>query len=320
MALDETGGAGGGDQSATDILTGGGVAAAAAPADVGGSGAEGGQGGGAASGADVAGAIDPDWYANLSADGGDADNPSNRDWIKSLGVRDLDGLAKIARDNQKALRDSGRVKLPGEGAPAEEVAAFRKAIGVPDDAKGYAIVAPKDADGNDIKLDNELIGLLSESAVKAGLPKAGFEAVVGDFIQAQLDQAADIDARQKTLAAATVKGWGTESATKLAAVDAAARALDLDKAKLVALRGALGADFALNMLAKLGGGMQEDVLLTGGNNRFGVTGPEAKAEIDRLTLDEDFQKKVKIPGSPERIRWNRLNDAHAEFVAKQQAG
>lgn len=319
MALDDNGGGSGAaaEGGAADILTGGGAAAAAA--DGGGSAAQGGDGAGVAAGADVAGAIDPDWYANLSAEGGDGDNPSNRDWIKSVGIKDLDGLAKIARDNQKALRDSGRVKLPGEGAPADEVAAFRKAIGVPDDAKGYAIAAPKDADGNDVPLDDTLIGLLSESALKAGLPKAGFEAVVGDFIKAQLDQAADFDARQKTLAAETVKGWGSESATKLAAVDAAARALDLDRDKLVALRGALGADFALNMLAKLGGGMQEDVLLTGGKGRFGISGPEAKAEIDRLTLDVDFQKKVKIPNSPERVRWNRLNDAHAEYEAKQQA-
>lgn len=83
---------------------------------------------------------------------------------------------------------------------------------------------------------------------------------------------------------------------------------------MTGLRAGLGADRALGLLAKLGAGMAEDVLITGGSNRFGVSGAEAQAEIDRLKSDDDFQKK-NIPGSPERTRWDRLNKQAAEYQA-----
>lgn len=273
--------------------------------------------GGQQAGGDVTGGADPEWYANLSAESADADNPSNRDWAKAAGVKDIDGLVKIARDNQKALRDSGRVKVPGADAKPEDVAAFHKAIGVPDDAKGYSIVAPKDAAGHDIPLNDALIGKLAESAHKAGMPKAAFESVVGDFVKMQLDEAADIDARGKSEAEAVVKAWGADGATKLSDVNRAAEALGIDRDKLVAMRNVLGAKFTLETLAKLGGGMAEDVLITGGKGRFGVSGAEAKAEMDKLKGDAEFQKKVMIKGSPERVRWDRLQDAVAAYEAKK---
>jgi hypothetical protein len=83
------------------------------------------------------------------------------------------------------------------------------------------------------------------------------------------------------------------------------------------LRAGLGADRALGLLAKLGAGMAEDVLITGGGNRFGVSGAEAKTELDRLKADTEFQKK-NVPGSPERQRWDRLNKQAAEYAASQE--
>ncbi len=262
------------------------------------------------------GEVDPDWYGNLSAEA-DGDKPSLRDWVKATGVKDLDALAKVARDNQAALRESGRIKIPGEGAKPEEVAEFRKSIGVPEDAKGYAVTAPKDDAGNDLPLNDELIGRMAESALKHGAPKAVFEGIVSDFIQAQLDEAAEIDTAQKQVAADTVKAWGAEKDAKLAAIDRAASALGIDRNKMVGLRNALGADFALNMMAKLGEGMAEDVLITGGSNRFGVSGAEAVQEIARLKTDGDFQKKLMANDPAAVARWNRLNAAEAAYVEAQ---
>lgn len=263
------------------------------------------------------GAPDPDWYSSLSADA-DGDKPSLRDWAKAAGVKDLDGLAKIARDNQAALRESGRIKVPGEGAKPEEVAEFRKAIGVPEDAKGYAVTAPKDEAGNDLPLNDDLIGRMAESALKHGAPKAVFEGLIADFIQAQMDETATFDTEQQRIANETVKAWGAERDAKLAAIDNAARALGLDRTKMVSLRNALGADFALNMMAKLGEGMAEDVMLTSGKGRFGVTGAEAKQEIARLKADPDFQKKLYAADPAATARWNRLNEAEAAFEDAQR--
>lgn len=46
---------------------------------------------------------------------------------------------KAFRDTQAALRDSGRIKLPGEDATPEEMAEFNKTLGVPESPDGYEI-------------------------------------------------------------------------------------------------------------------------------------------------------------------------------------
>lgn len=314
MATEDDGAAGAAGGS-VDLL--GGAAADAIAA--GGAGGDDAAAAAAAAAANVDGAADPDWWGTLSAEGGDGDNPSNRDWIKANGVKDLDGLTKIARDNQRALRESGRIKIPGEGASAEEVAAFNKAIGVPDDVKGYVITAPKDADGNDLELDTALIDRMAESALKRGAPKAMFEGIVSDFIQAQLDDAAAADAQQRADAAAIVKSWGATSKEKLAAVDRAAAALGFTSADMVAIRNALGSEKALNTFVKLGEGMAEDVLISGGRGKFGVSGAEAVAEIEKLKGDKEFQAKLMAGDSASVARWDRLNEASAAYQQAQLA-
>lgn len=304
---------GGGTGGAADLLgtppAGGG--------DGGQGGGDGGAGGAGDQQQDIQGGADPDWWGTLSADGGDADNPSNRDWIKARGTKTMDDLVKNARDAQRALRDSGRIKVPGEGASEAEVAEFKKAIGVPDDAKGYAIVAPKDEAGNDIELDANLLDAITASGLKHGAPKGVLEGVVNDFVQAQLAQAAEFDAEQRNIAAGVVKGWGAESTEKLAAVDRAGAALGLTGTDMVAVRNALGAEKALNMFAKLGTGMAEDIMLTGGRGRFGVTGAEAVAELTKLKTDTEFQAKLSAGDAAAVARWNRLNDAEAAYLEAQ---
>lgn len=298
--------------SAADLLGGAGAgaddAAAAAAAGGGAAGGDGGAGA-AAAGTDVGGGADPDWYGQLPAETGEGDSASLRDWAKATGIKDIAGLAKIARDNQVALRESGRIKVPGEGAKPEEIAAFRAAIGVPEKADGYVIAAPKDADGQDIPLNTPLIERLAGKALEAGLPKAGFEAVVQDFIQSQIEDQAAADKQQQADAEAVAKGWGSERAAKLEAITSAATTLGLSRDDLLSLRGALGAEKSMSMLARIGQGMAEDVLLTGGSGKFGITAEAAQAEIDKLKLDTAFQAKVMVKGSPEYLRWQRLQDA-----------
>lgn len=320
MALDNNGGgdAGGADAfgGASDLLGG---------ADQQQQQQQGGEGGGqeGGEGADqqqqeIEGGADPDWYSQVSADVGEGDKASLRDWLKAAGVKDLNGLAKVARDNQSALRDSGRIKVPGEGATAEDVATFNKAIGVPDDVNGYTLPSLKDADGNDVPLDQGLLGHLLPKALERGVPAAAMNGLISDFVQLQLDEVAQTDADQKKLAAEWVRKQGDQGNARLSAVDAAGRALGLKSADMISIGNAIGRDRALEMFAKLGEGMAEDVMLTGGKGRFGVTGREAQGEMDKLKADPEFQKKVMIPGSPERARWNRLQDEAAKWEEQQQ--
>lgn len=258
-------------------------------------------------------ANEPDWYQNLSAEA-QGEAPSARDWVKSMGVKDLDGLAKIARDNQSALRDSGRVKVPGEGASEAERSAFNKAIGVPDKAEDYTIAVPtgadgepiRGADGEPIKLDETLLGKLRPKALELGAPKGVFEGLASEFVKMQLDEMADHDNQQKTLALETAKAWGAQKADNLAAVDAAASHFKLSRDDLTGLRNVLGADKALNMLADIGRGMSEDRLLGGGGTRFGTDPVAAAKEMDEMKAAPGMMAKISVKGSAEALRWERL--------------
>lgn len=312
MAIDgEDGGAGGGG-SAADLLGGGGGGGGGDDAAAAAAAAAAGDGGG-----DVQMGADPDWWGTLSAEA-DGESSSHRDYVKAKGFKTLDDVVKAYRGAERSIHDSGRVKVPGEGASAEDIATFNKAIGVPDDAKGYVITAPKDDAGNDIPLDTGLIGRLAESALARGTPKAAFEGLVGDFVKMQLDDAAALDAQHRGAADAVVKGWGAQATEKLAAVDRAASALGITRDEMVALRNAWGPEKALTRLVKLGEGMAEDVLISGGRGRFGVSGAEAVAEIAKLKSDPEFQKKLMSGDAAANARWDRLNAAQAEYEEAQR--
>lgn len=306
---------------AADLIGGAatGSDAGAAGAGTTGAGQEGGAGGGAAGGAGDGGqggdgTAAPDWFGSVSDKVGEGETASNRDWLGTKGFKDLDSLVKSYREAEKGLRDGGRIKVPGEGAEAEEVTAFHRAIGVPEKADGYEIKGPEG-----VQLNDAVLGQLAEAGVKHGIPKAAFEGIVSDFIQIQI---ADADAdrkRQDGLAAEWVKAQGAKADEQQAFVTTAARALQLTKADMQGLRSGLGADRALGLLAKLGAGMAEDVMITGGSNRFGVSGAEAKTEMDRLKGDTDFMAKAVKEGTPERARWDRLNRLSAEYEASKAA-
>tara|TARA_R110000868_G_scaffold32613_4_gene118706 strand:- start:3549 stop:4508 length:960 start_codon:yes stop_codon:yes gene_type:complete len=282
-----------------DAGAGGGDAAAAAAAAAGaGDAAAGGADGGAGDG-DL-----PDWVKSLSADGGDADSPSNRDWVASKKFKDQDGLVKALRDTEKALRDGGRVKVPGEGAGTEEVAAFHKAIGVPDDPKGYEVKLPETNGG--LELNGDLIGKLAEIAHAAGTPKGAFEAIANAYVAQQVEDHLAEVSRQDELTQAQLKEWGASKDAKLADCQAAQRALGIDRTMVAQLQGAWGSDKTLAFLAKIGGGIAEDTLVTGGTGRFGVTAAEAQREVDAIKADPVRAAAVAKPGSPESIRWNSL--------------
>jgi hypothetical protein len=288
--------AGGGDAGAAGAGTGGGAA---------GEGGEAGAGAGAGSG----GAADPDWFNQVSADVGEGEKASLRDWLKATGVKDLNGLAKIARDNQAALRDSGRVKVPGEGASEAEIKAYHAAIGVPEDAKGYQLAEIKDAAGAPVPLNTPLLDRLAGVAHKAGVPKAAYEALVGDFVQSQLEEMATQDAAQQADAAKKVKEWGGEANAKTAAVNAGLEALGITREETLKIRAALGAGRALDIFSKLGEGVAEDVMLRGdrgAGQRFGITGAEAQRQINAMRADKATADKMMIKGTPERERYDRL--------------
>lgn len=295
------GGADGGDPNAQ----GGADGSAGGGGDAGAGGDDGGSGGDAA----------PDWLGRLSADTSEGDTASNRDWVQAKQFKDLDGLVKAYRDTEKALRDSGRVKMPGEGAPAEEVAAWRTAIGVPEAPEGYEVKLPETNGG--LELNTDLIGKLTKAAHEIGTPKAAFEALAGVFVQEQVNEHLASVKAQTDEANAKLAEWGAQKDAKLADCQAAMRALGVDRAELAAWQGAVGSAKVLERLAKIGGGIAEDTLITGGTGRFGVSAAEAQGEIDKIKADPALSAKVAVKGSPEAARWDRLLGVVAAAKARE---
>ena len=252
------------------------------------------------------GGADPDWYGSLSAEAGEGETASHRDYVKSKGFKDLDGLVKAYRSAEKGLHESGRIKVPGEGASAEDVAAFNKAIGVPDTAEGYQITLPETNGG--LELDNDMIGKLAGIAHQAGLPKAGFEAVVNAYVAHQVEEHIAEVKQQDDLTQSTLAEWGESRTAKMADCQAAMRALGIDREEMVRWQSAVGSDKVLKRLAQIGGGIAEDTLITGGSGRFGISAAEAQAEINKMKGDPEIQNRIMQPNSPERQRWDRLND------------
>ena len=290
---------------AVDLL-GGAAPAAAAAAPAGDAGAApGGEGGG--SGVPGAGG-DPDWYGSLSSNA-DGDSASNLDWIKAKGFKDIDGMAKSLRFAEKAIHDSGRIKLPGEGAPADEVAAYHRAIGVPDAPTGYEFAAPTGANGEPMPLNTAMLERIAAVGHKLGIPKAALEGVAQEVMAAELDDVAAHDRVQQAAADAWVKAQGQEAAAKIAAIDKAAGILGLSRDDMVGLRNVLGSDKALTLMARLGDGLAEGGIIDpGGRQRFTVSAAEAKSELDRLKADPAWVKKAFVKGTPEAARYDRLND------------
>lgn len=308
------GGGGGGDA--------GGAAAVVAAAEGGGGGDE----AAAAAAAAAAAGEEPEFLKQFSAEGGDADNPSNRDWLKSKGVKSLDDLAKSYREAEHTIRNGGKLTVPGEGAKPEEIAAFHKAIGVPEAVDGYEVKVPEGQ-----SLDEDLMTPLREVALKAGVPKAGFEALAGAVIDHQLNQLQALATAENGSRDELLKEWGPQKDAKMADVNNGMRALGLKPLDVAAMQrgfamqyGEPGSRRALELLQKIGAGVAEDALLgSDGPRRFGITGAEAQAEIEKLTADKDFRDKLTNKDPDAVARWDRLNGAVAaerDRKARAEAG
>lgn len=195
---------------------------------------------------------------------------------------------------------------------------------MPDDAKGYEMPVPKGADGQPlkgpdgepVKLNAPLLERLANVAHQAGVPKAAYDALVQDFVQGQLEELGQADAKAQQEAQAKVAEWGREAPAKQQDVNRGLQALGLSREEALSVRSALGAGRAMDIFQKLGSGLAEDVMMAGnsGGQRFGISPSEAQAYLDSAKKDHALGAKVMVPGSPEAARYNRA----IEVVAAEQ--
>lgn len=250
----------------------------------------------------------PDWYGSLSADLGDGETASNRDYVQAKGFKDIDALTKAYRNAEKGLHESGRIKVPGEGATAQEIAEYRTATGVPNDPAGYTLPEFKGADGNPIPINTALTERIFAKAHELGGSKALIEQLVMGEIQAQIEES---DAGVKQLqaeATAHIAKWGPEKEAGIAQVNAALKDLGFsreDVEHMRAMPGGVGK--FLDAMRKVGSNFTEDTLVKGDRKTFGMSAQQAQEEIKTMSADPAMASKIMVPGSAERQRWDRLN-------------
>jgi hypothetical protein len=237
--------------------------------------------------------------------------------------------SSVARDNQKALRESGKVKIPGEDATPAEIKTFREAVGAPETAEGYSegLKMPEGAPEG-AELDTVLIGELAPIALEHNIPKPAFEALAAKFMEKQVQDAAGDVAAANQARDDHFKEWGKGGAGALEAKKEdfrrGARLLGLDVAKIQKMQKGLGVAETMDLLANAGAMAGEDTLGGGGDDaakRFGYSDLEsAEKALRAMEGDEAMVKKIRAKDPVVYQRYKGLVSAVAHFREKASSG
>jgi len=108
----------------------------------------------------------------------------NVDSFTTLAKRAVNADRTISSHGE-ALKNAtkGYIKIPGEDASVEEMAAYRKAQGVPETAEGYEVPIPEDVPEEDKPVYDNLAKMVAISAHKAGIPPSKINPVFEDVIK-----------------------------------------------------------------------------------------------------------------------------------------
>ena len=125
-------------------------------------------------------------------------------------------VSKMLTDSMTAARQKteGMIRVPGEGAKPEEVAAYRAALGVPEKPEDYAHVLPEGV--KDEQLNKEQLNAWKGKLHAQGVPKAAAETIINEYLAEQA-------ATQKATLAEFAKGIELEK------IELAKRFPEIDK-------------------------------------------------------------------------------------------
>jgi len=203
----------------------------------------------------------------------------------------------------------GAVRIPGESATKDEIAAFNEKLGVPKDIGGYGLKYEdlKVPDSIKGKFDEDAFGNFLTWAHSEGFTKKQVQKMVDRFVQTQQrddDAVAQAGARSADEALVEIKKeWGSTTGRNLALVQRGVKEF-------------FGPEFA-SWLEETGAGndprflkgalrtfqpMMEDGLISGEN--LGTSRADAEAEIKKLQASDEYKSKdrnVRLPVI-ERIR------------------
>jgi hypothetical protein len=136
-------------------------------------------------------------------------------WLKTrASIVDLvkAGLGADSKISELTGQLKGAVRLPGKDAKPEEIAAYRKAVGVPETADKYAVYRPNGFEPTDADVETEKVFL--EAAHAMGLPQAQVDGVLKTHYQLQEAQKRQFDQRAQKAAEAAEEDlraeWGRD--------------------------------------------------------------------------------------------------------------
>lgn len=137
--------------------------------------------------------------------------------------KDVASLAKAHLETKRyasKLRNE-KLSVPTDKSSPEEIAAFNKAIGVPDNPDGYELPVPELPEG--MQFDEEKTNKFKALAHSKGVPKAAFQALFNEYVADQKAQyeaqaKAVSDLREKTTAEFK-KLWGKDFDANLSKAD-----------------------------------------------------------------------------------------------------
>ena len=215
--------------------------------------------------------------------------------------------AFVATKKLVGQRLEGMVKVPGEGATPEEVAAWRKASGVPDAPTDYTLDVAEDLRH---LVPTERLGDYATMFHELGVPKATAQKIVSRYAESMQKQLQALEQTYTQQRETLRKEWGEETYTRrLALADRAIKTLIPEEDQAFLQRaGIAGHPFWLKHFARLGEQMAEDGIIesdvagSASNQQMEVRAKEI--ENDKLWLQGKHPQQDAL--TQERTRLLRL--------------
>lgn len=242
-----------------------------------------------------------------------APTPETFDWRKQIPeefkndttlaqIKDLPDLIKGYANSQRVIGKK-RVVLPGADNKPEEVAEFRKAIGVPETPDAYGVTKVKLPDG--INIATESLSAFEKTAHEAGLTPKQVESVMGFYLKDVEGQVKNYNTAMETQKATDIanlqKKWGKDFDTKIATAKIAAKHFGGDAMleKMDVSRN--GGSDLIELFEKIGSNMLEDSSLVSGKvTPTGFTGSKDQA---LYTIEQ-----IKAGSGEYKTFWKEMND------------
>lgn len=248
------------------------------------------------------------WYSGF-------ENADVRNWTQAKGFQSPAQLAESAWNLEKLLghdRAGRTVVIPGDDAPAEELAAFRAKLGVPENPDGYMGVI-KVPEGQSDAFAKEAAAWFHEAGIppkQAAVLAEKWNAFQENGMKQQMEQAAANSDREF---GEVVASWGQNAdanlelgkraaAQFLPAKDAAERQALLGK-----LEGVIGTKTMLEMFANIGRSLGEHRMHSSGDGGgFGMSPAEAQAKINSLKADKAWTSAYLQGDASKKAEMERL--------------